>query len=76
MTRDQCTMNNVVRLSLQGEIYLEVQRLTLFCMTHPGEEEQPQKILRSRQLYGLLVLLVHLVSWITKYQKKEYNTDK
>ena len=24
----------------------------------------------SRQLYGLLVLLVHLVSWITKYQRK------
>ena len=35
MMLDQSTMNNVERLSLHDEI----KRLTLFCMTHPGEEE-------------------------------------
>ena len=44
---DQSTMNNVERLSLHDEIYLEVKRLTLFCMTHPGEVEYPQKVIRG-----------------------------
>ena len=44
MTPDQ-SMFNMGHLSLHDEIlvHLEVQRLTLFCMTHPGKEEQPQK---------------------------------
>ena len=72
---DQSTMNNVERLSLHDEIYLEVKRLTLFCMTHPCEEEQPQKVIRGGETVWFT--LCNMFSQLyNKALKTEYHRDK